>query len=170
MATKKELDINLLIYAGLAIGGYFAITKVLKDLGFIKSEEQKQAEKLSEEGKQKFIDEVQKKPNRNQTSKGLPTKPEGLYAIMANQLYEYLKYSAVDDNKKAAFEMLYVKILNDADIAKMIKYFGKRQEFAFGIPIGQLKDLNQFVTSNLSSKQIEALNDTYRKYKMTFRF
>ena len=42
---------------------------------------------------------------------------------MANQLYEYLKYSAADDNKKAAFELLYVKMLNDADIAKMIKYF-----------------------------------------------
>jgi hypothetical protein len=170
MAQKKELDINLLIYAGLAVGGYFAITNILKNLGFIKSDEQKRAEDLVNQGRQKFIDEVQKKPDPKQTSKGLPTKQEGLYAIMANQIYDYLKRSAIDDNKKAAFEILYVKVLNDADIAKLIKYFGLRQEFAFGVPMGQPKDLNQFVTSNLSKKQIEALNETYSRYKMRFRF
>ena len=170
MAQKKELDINLLIYAGLAVGGYFAITNILKNLGFIKSDEQKAAEALVNQGRQKFIDEVQKKPDPKQTSKGLPTKQEGLYAIMANQIYDYLKRSAIDDNKKAAFEILYVKVLNDADIAKLIKYFGLRQEFAFGVPMGQPKDLNQFVTSNLSKKQIEALNQTYERYKMQFRF
>ena len=170
MAQKKELDINLLIYAGLAIGGYFAITNILKNLGFIKSDEQKAAENMANEGRQKFIDQTQKKPDPKQTAKGLPTKPEGLYAIMANQIYDYLKRSAIDDNKKAAFELLYVKVLNDADIAKLIKYFGLRQEFAFGVPMGQPKDLNQFVTSNLSKKQIEALNQTYERYKMQFRF
>jgi hypothetical protein len=170
MAQKKELDINLLIYAGLAIGGYFAITNILKNLGFIKSDEQKAAEALVNQGRQKFIDEVQKKPDPKQASKGLPTKQEGMYAIIANQIYEYLKRSAIDDNKKAAFEILYVKVLNDADIAKLIKYFGLRQEFAFGVPMGQPKDLNQFVTSNLSKNQIEALNKTYERYKMKFRF
>jgi hypothetical protein len=170
MAQKKELDINLLIYAGLAVGGYFAITNILKNLGFIKSDEQKAAEALVNQGRQKFIDEVQKKPDPKQTAKGLPTKQEGLYAIMANQIYDYLKRSAIDDNKKAAFEILYVKVLNDADMAKLIKYFGLRQEFAFGVPMGQPKDLNQFVTSNLSRSQIEALNQTYQRYKMQFRF
>ena len=105
MAQKKDININLLIYAGLAVGGYFAITQVLKGLGFMKSDEQKAAEKLAEQGTQKFIDDVQKKPDTKQTAGGKPTKAEGLYAIMANQLYEYLKYSAADDNKKAAFEL-----------------------------------------------------------------
>jgi hypothetical protein len=89
---------------------------------------------------------------------------------MADQLYEYLKYSTFDDNKKGAFEMLYVKMLNDADIAKMMKYFGKRQEYNFGIPVGRPKDFNQFVTSNLSSNYIKAINETYQKNKMKFRF
>ena len=128
MNNKKQIDVNLVIYAGLAIGGYFAILKVLKALGFIKSAEQLAAEKLADEGRQKFIDDIQAKPDRKQTAGGTPTKAEGAYAIMADQLYEYLKYSTFDDNKKAAFELLYVKMLNDADIAKMIKYFGKRQE------------------------------------------
>ena len=47
MAQKKELDPNLLIYAGLAIGGYFAITQFLKGLGFMKSDEHKAAEKIA---------------------------------------------------------------------------------------------------------------------------
>ena len=46
MAQKRDININLLIYAGLAVGGYFAITQVLKGLGFMKSDEQKAAEKL----------------------------------------------------------------------------------------------------------------------------
>lgn len=170
MKLKKELDINLLIYAGLAIGGYFAITKVLKGLGFMKSDEQKAAEKLAEEGRQKFIDDIQKKPDPKQTAGGKPTKTDGQFAIMANQLYEYLKYSFADDNKNGAFEMLYTRIQNDADIAKMIKYFGLRQEYAFGLPVGRPKDFNQFVTSNLSKIQIDLLNQTYQKSKMKFKF
>jgi len=170
MNNKKQIDINLVIYAGLAIGGYFAILKVLKSLGFIKSKEQLEAEKLADQGRQKFIDDIQAKPDKKQTAGGTPTKAEGIYAIMADQLYEYLKYSTFDDNKKAAFEMLYVKMLNDADIAKMMKYFGKRQEYNFGLPVGRPKDFNQFVTSNLSSNYIKALNDSYQKYKMKFRF
>jgi hypothetical protein len=170
MAQKEKVNINLLIYAGLAVGGYFAITNILKNLGFIKSDEQKAAEKLAAEGRQKFIDEVQKKPDPKQTGGGKPTKQEGVYAIMANQLYEYLKYSAIDDNKKAALELLYTRIQNDADIAKMIKYFGLRQEFAFGLPIGKPKDFNQFVTSNLNKAQLQYLNQGYKNSKMTFRF
>jgi hypothetical protein len=170
MAQKKEIDINLLIYAGLAIGGYFAVTKILKNLGFLKSDEQIAAEKLAAEGTQKFIDEVQQKPNKKQTGGGKPTKLEGQYAIFANQLYEYLKYSAIDDNKKAALNLLYVNMQNDADIAKMIKYFGKRQEFSFGIPVGKPKDFSQFVNSNLSKAQIQLLNDRYAKSLMRFRF
>jgi len=171
MAQKKELDINLLIYAGLAIGGYFAVTAILKNLGFIKSDEQKAAEKLAAEGQQKFIDEVQAKPNKNQTAGGKPTKSEGNYATFANTLYEYLKYATLKDNKKKAFELLYVYMQNDADIAKMIKYFGKRQEYnVFGIASGDTKDFSQFVTTNLSSSQLQALNERYIKSKMRFRF
>jgi hypothetical protein len=59
---------------------------------------------------------------------------------------------------------------NDADIAKMIKYFGKRQEFSFGIPVGKPKDFSQFINSNLSKAQIQLLNDRYAKSLMRFRF
>jgi hypothetical protein len=171
MAQSKEIDKNLLIYAGLAIGGYFALTSILKNLGFIKSAEQKAAEKLAEEAQQKFIDEVQTKPNKKQTAGGKPTKSEGNYATFANTLYEYLKYSNLKDNKKKAFELLYIYMQNDADIAKMIKYFGKRQEYnVFGIASGDLKDFSTFVTSNLSRTQIQSLNERYTKSLMRFRF
>jgi hypothetical protein len=170
MAQKQQINPNLLIYAGLGLGAYFLITKLLKGLGFSKSDEQIAAEKLAAEGTRKFIDEVQKKPNPKQAFKGKPSRPEGQYAIWANQIYEYLKYSALDDKKKQAFELLYIYVHNDADIAKLIKYFGKRQEYNFGIPIGQTKDLSQFVTTNLSSNQIKTLNDRYAKSKMIFRF
>lgn len=170
MAQRQQINPNLLIYAGLALGGYYLVTRILKGLGFSKSDEQIEAERLAAEGTQKFIDEVQKKPNPKQAFKGKPSRPEGQYAIWANQIYEYLKYSALDDKKKQAFELLYIYVHNDADIAKLIKYFGRRQEYNFGIPVGSTKDLSQFVSTNLSKQQISVLNDRYAKNKMVFRF
>ena len=170
MAAKQQINPNLFIYAGLALGGYYLITRILKNLGFSKSDEQIAAEKLADEGRQKFIDEVQKKPNPKQAFKGKPSRPDGQYAIWANQIYEYLKYSALDDKKKQAFDLLYIYVHNDADIAKLIKYFGKRQEYNFGFPVGNTKDLSQFVSTNLSNKQIEVLNNRYANNKMVFRF
>jgi hypothetical protein len=105
-------------------------------------------------------------PNKDRTTRVL----NNIHIMIERFKQLRTTFSTFDDNKKAALEMLYTRIQNDADIAKMILYFGKRQEFAFGIPVGNTKDFNQFVTSNLSKTQIQLLNERYLKNKMKFRF
>ena len=170
MAQQQQINPNLLLFAGLAIGGYFVASKILEGLGLKKTSEQKEQEKLSKTGREKFIEDTLKNPNKSQTAGGKPTRTEGQYALWADQLYEFLRYTALDDKKNDAFNLLYIRMQNDADIAQMVKYFGKRQEYAFGLPIGQPKNFSEFISTNLTSKQIQTLNDRYAKSKMRFRF
>jgi hypothetical protein len=154
---------SLILYAGGAIAAYFLLIQpLLQKLGLQATKEEKKQAEIQEKGKQQFIDEALKKKK--------PTRPEGNFAVMADQLYEFLKYSAIDDQKQKALELLYQYIHNDADIALLYKYFGKRQEFAFGIPIGKAKNLSEFVSTNLNKSMLDYLNGRYVKNKMTFRF
>lgn len=162
MALDKNTK-DLLIYAGIGTATYFLVVKpLLQKFGIVKTAEQTQQEEITNKGRDKFIADTLKVIK--------PTKPESQFAILADQLYEYLKYSAISDEKKKAWELLYINLNNDADAALMLKYFGKRQEYNLGFPVGGLKNLSEFVTTNLSQSYIDNLNQRYTKSKMKFRF
>ena len=98
---------SLLLYIGGAAAAYFLVVQpLLQKLGLQATPEEKKQAETIEKGKKQFIDEALKKKK--------PSKPEGNFAVMADQLYEYLKYSAIDDDKKKALELLYQYIQNDA--------------------------------------------------------
>jgi hypothetical protein len=171
----SSADKDLAVRAGLTIGGgvavYFLVLKpLLEKLGLKQTADEKAQEKVQKQGREKFIDDAIKKPNPKQTKGGKPTRPEGQFAVWADQIYEYLKYTKLDDKKDLAFALLFKYFHNDADIALLTKYFGKRQEYAFGLPVGNPKNLSEFVTTNLSKEQINRLNNAYLKSKMKFRF
>lgn len=169
--TDKELALKAGLYIGAAVGGYFLVLKpLLEKIGLKKTTEELEQGKTQKQGREKFINDAIKKPDPKQTKKGLPTRSEGQYAVWADQIYEYLKYSKLDDKKDLAFELLFKYFHNDGDIALLTKYFGKRQEYTFGLPIGGPKNLSEFVTTNLSKQQINRLNNAYLKSKMKFRF
>jgi len=160
-----KLDKNtkdIIIYGGTGIALYFAVLRpLLQKLGIQKTSEEIEQAKTVKAGRVKFIEDALKKQR--------PTRPEGQFAVFADQLHEYLKRSAVSDNKTAAFNLLMVYIQNDADAALLAKYFGQRPEFAFGLPTGK-KNLSEFVVSNLSKDAIARINAAYAKSKMSFRF
>jgi hypothetical protein len=161
--TDKKLALTGALYIGGAFGAYYFVLKpILEKLGLKKTAEEEQQEGLQKQGRTKFI--------KDAITKTKPTRPEGQFAVWADQVYEYLKYSKLDDRKDLAFELLYKYFHTDGDIALIIKYFGKRQEYAFGIPIGSPKNLSEFVATNLSKEQINRLNNAYAKSKMKFRF
>lgn len=161
--SDKKLALNASLYIGGATAAYFLVLKpLLEKIGLKKTKDEEIQEKLIKTGRSKFIDDAVK------TKK--PTRPEGQYAVWADQLYEYLKYTKLDDKKDLAFELLFKYFHNDSDIALLTKYFGKRQEYAFGIPVGNPKNLSEFVTTNLSRDQINRLNNAYGKSRMKFRF
>jgi len=162
MALDKNTK-DLIIYAGLAGSIYFLIAKpLLEKLGLKKTDEEIKQVEVTNAGREKFISDTLKVQK--------PTKPESQFSILADQLHEYLKYSAISDEKNKAWELLYVNLKNDADAAALLKYFGKRQEYNFGFPVGGLKNLSEFVTTNLNSYYIDNLNQRYAKSKMKFRF
>jgi hypothetical protein len=161
--ADKKLALNAALYIGGAYGAYYFVLKpLLEKLGLKKTADEEAQENLIKFGRSKFITDAVK------TKK--PTRPEGQFAVWADQIYEYLKYTKLDDKKDLAFELLYKYFHNDADIALITKYFGKRQEYAFGIPVGSPKNLSEFVSTNLSKDQINRLNNAYLRSKMKFRF
>lgn len=163
MATTIDKNTkDLIIYAGTGLALYFAVLRpLLQKLGIQKTSEEIEQAKTIKQGRTKFISDALKKQRS--------TRPEGQFAVFADQLYEYLKRSAISDDKTAAFNLLMVYIQNDADAALLSKYFGQRPEFAFGLPVGK-KNLSEFVVSNLSKDAIARINQAYAKSKMTFRF
>jgi len=153
---------DIIVYAGTGIALYFILLRpLLQKLGIQKTSQELEQEKTQKQGRAKFIEQALKKQR--------PTRPEGQFAIWADQIYEYLKRSAISDNKVAAFNILMQFIQNDADIALLSKYFGTRSEFAFGLPTGK-KNLSEFIVTNLDKDTIQRLNSAYARSKMTFRF
>lgn len=149
-------DKKTLYYVGGAVLAYFFIIKpVLQKFGIIKTKD----EILREKEKEKFLQDT------NET----PTKSPGEWAIIADQIYEDLRYTALDDDKAdAGYQVSRVK--NNADFKLLFKAFGKRQEYVFFVPSGSEKDLQQFIRSNLSDSAIQIINSNYRKKNITFQF
>jgi len=151
MKDKKNL-----YYIGGAIIAYFFVLKpIFEKLGITKTKEEIDRDKA----KEKFLLNTGEKP----------TKSEGEWAIIADQIHEDLRYTALDDDKAdAAYQTARVK--NNADLKLLYKNFGKRQEYFFGVPSGSEKDLQQFLRSNLSDSQIQIINQNYRNKNISFQY
>lgn len=156
-------DNKTLFYIGGAVAAYFLILRpVLTKLGVFKSKEEKETEERKEAQLQQQIQQVAASGQK-------PTKSVQEWQIIADTIYNDLRYSAVSDNKAdAGYQVARVK--NDADFWQLYKLFGKRREYLFGIPSGALMDLQQFITSNLSKAAIATINDNYKRKNIKFRF
>jgi len=147
-----------LFYGIGAVAAYFFLLKpILKGLGLQKTQTEKEAEAAIN----KYLN--------SQISTGTPSKSPGEWAIIADQIYNDLRYTAISDNKaNATYQIARCK--NGADVALLIKSFGKRREYYFGLPAGSEMDLQQFVISNLSSTQIANINDNFKRKGIKYQF
>jgi hypothetical protein len=159
LTASTEKVVTYAIGAGIT---YFLIVKpVLVKLGILKSAAEIAQERTNVQSIDTYISDTLKRQT--------PTKSVGEWTIIADKIYQDLKFSSVSDDKKdAGYQVARVK--NDADIATLYKAFGKRQEYYFGVPYGGLKDLVAFITSNLSSDAVATINDNYRRKNIKFRF
>jgi hypothetical protein len=161
MAIDKQTQ-KLLLYAAIGGGAYFLILKpLLIKLGVLKSTLELQQEQSQKEN----IDSYVNSSLKIQT----PTKSKGEWQIIADQIYNDLKFSGVSDNKSDAGYQV-ARVQNDADVALLIQVFGMRQESFFGINTGGLQNLPQFIIGNLSKSDIAKINDNYASKKIKFRF
>jgi hypothetical protein len=149
-------DNKNLYYIGGAIIAYFFVLKpIFEKLGITKTKEEIDRDKA----KEKFLLNTGEKP----------TKSEGEWAIIADQIHEDLRYTALNDDKKdAAYQAARVK--NNADFKLLYKNFGKRREYFFGVPSGSEKDLAQFLRSNLADSEIQIINQNYRNKNISFQY
>ena len=161
MAIDKDTQ-KLLLYTAIGGGAYFLILKpLLIKLGVLKS-----ALELEQDYSQKVnIDAYINNSIKTQT----PTKSKGEWQIIADQIYNDLKFSGIADNKSDAGYQV-ARVQNDADIATLIQVFGMRQETFFGINIGGLQNLPQFIIGNLDRSEIAKINDNYARKNIKFRF
>lgn len=153
---------KIAIYAiGAGITYFLVVKPILVKLGIVKSAAELEQKRINTGNIDTYINDA----IRLQT----PTKSVGEWTIIANRIYEALRYSGLSDDKDDAIYQL-ARAKNDADIATLYKSFGKRQEYLFGVPYAGLQDLVNFVKSNLDSDQINTLNDNYRRKGIKFRF
>jgi len=161
MAIDKDTK-KLLLYTAIGGGAYFLILKpLLIKLGVLKSTlelEQDYTKKVN-------IDAYINNSIKTQT----PTKSKGEWQIIADQIYNDLKFSGIADNKSDAGYQV-ARVQNDADIATLIQVFGMRQESFFGVNIGGLQNLPQFIIGNLDKSTIAKINDNYARKNIKFRF
>jgi len=161
MAIDKQTQ-KLLLYAAIGGGAYFLILRpLLIKLGILKSPLELQQEQDQKINIDSYVNESIKLQN--------PTKSKGAWQIVADQIYNDLKFSGIADNKSDAGGQV-TKVQNDADVALLIQVFGMRQESFFGINTGGLQNLPQFIIGNLSSSQIAKINNNYASKKIKFRF
>jgi len=159
VSASTEKIVTYAIGAGIT---YFLIVKpVLVKLGILKSAAEIAQERVNTGNIDTYIADSLKRQT--------PTKSVGEWTIIADKIYEDLKFSGASDDKKDAGYQV-ARVQNDADIAVLYKAFGKRQEYYFGIPYGGLRDLMAFITSNLSSDAIATINDNYKRKNIKFRF
>jgi hypothetical protein len=161
--TNKKLLTNTIIAVILVVAANKIVIKpLLQFLGIRKSDEEIAKEKSDAEN----LSEIEK--NLNAMGVGL-TKSKAEWDQIADTIYNSLRFSALADDKDVAgYQVARVK--NDADIIYLIKTFGKRQEYLFGLPSGSPQGLTEFINSNLSSSAINQINSNYASKGMKFKF
>ena len=161
MAIDKDTQ-KIITYAAVAGGAYFLVLRpLLVKVGIVKSG----AEIMQEQSQQQNISDYVSQSLAKQS----PTKSKGEWQLIADNIYNDLKFSGIADNKSDAGYQV-ARVQNDADIATLIQVFGLRQESFFGINTGGLQNLPQFIIGNLSKSAIATINNNYARKGIKFRF
>jgi hypothetical protein len=101
------------------------------------------------------------------------TYPLSNYLLFANLLDESMRYG-IGDNYKAVVNTLQ-KMNNNKDVLQLIKAYGNRQGYVFGIPSGNPKDLFTTIKAELgneyaglTSYKVDQINNDWKKKKISY--
>lgn len=149
---------DLLLKGAVTVGAMLLVKNIAESFGLLPNKSERQ----SEEEQEKYVEEV--------ISKQQPTQPKGYWAMIADSIYEALKYSAASDNKAEAERLLKLP-KNDADVAMLLTTYGKRQTYWFSLPEGGERTLPQLLSSGeLSSSRIKSINENYKNKGIKYRW
>jgi hypothetical protein len=103
-------------------------------------------EKKNKELAKNIDSEIQK----NLSNGMKPSFSDAQYGLFANTVYDSMRYAIGDDYGKVVTVLKQMK--NNLDVEKLIKVFGNKQNYVFGLPAGEPKDLFTFVSSELGNE------------------
>ncbi len=99
--------------------------------------------------------------------------PASQYVAMANQIYDGMKVGLGDNYGGVRDTLMLMK--NDLDVNAIVKAFGQRQAYVFGIASGGPKDLFTMVKSELgdewgglTSYKLDAINADWKKKGISY--
>lgn len=161
--TSKLKTASPVIQYTIAGAGLFIAYKIYKIL--FKNEQ--------EQTNQQIVQQAEKEKKELEKKFKL-TFPVSQYPIFANLIYESTKYG-IGDNYGAVVTTLK-KLKNDLDVATLIKAYGSRQNYIFGIPAGEKRDLFTNIKAELgneygglTSYRIDQINNDWQKKGIKYR-
>jgi len=164
--SKYTTTLNIiLIMGGLAIAYFGVVNPLLKFTGVKKSEKDKEKDKEDKEKdkvKQGDVSDIIKtgiKPTYNSTN----------YVEFADIIWNKRKYNLAFDNDEQAAVDILKKMRNDLDVALLLKAYGLRRDYFFGIETGQAMGLFTAVREKVPASLIEQVNTEWAKRGITYR-
>jgi hypothetical protein len=160
---KKSINTNPVVKM-VAIGGGVFLTYTLfnKLFGNAQATSNALIQTKAEKELQEFI--------KTQKLSYLPSQ----YEQFANIIYNATMYG-IGDNEKAVVDTMKL-MKNNADVGKLIMSYGSRQNYVFGIPQGEKKDLFTNIREVLGNEffgiytpKLEELRADYTKKKITYK-
>ena len=93
------------------------------------------------------------------------------YNTFANTIYNSMRFAVGDDY--STVESTLKRMKNDLDVAKLIKAFGVKQDYFFGLPTGDKMDLFTYIQKELGNEyggltnyRVKRINEDWsKKYK-----
>lgn len=157
---KNKINLKYILFAGLLVAVYFIVKNTIKNLpNLLTSTTDSKAQTNNLDSFAKQQSKVQKQ-----------TKTDSEWKIIADTIYQDLRYSSLSDNKAHAGVQI-CRVKNDTDVAVLIKQFGVRSEIYVGIfSNGDDKTLPEFVIQNFTMAEISKINDNYKRKGIKFQY
>jgi len=96
------------------------------------------------------------------------------YNTFANTIYNSMRYAVGDDY--GTVELTLKRMKNDLDVAKLIKAFGVKQDYFFGIPAGDKMDLFTYIQKELGNEyggltnyRVKRINEDWSKKGISYQ-
>lgn len=128
----------------------------------------------SDKRNRQLFNDVGKEIVKYQNSGQLASFPDSQFETFANTIYNSMRFAAGDDY--ATVELTMKKMKNNLDVAKLLKAFGKRQDYFFGIPTGDPMDLFTYVQkelgndfAGLTNYRVRNINADWKKKGITYQ-
>lgn len=103
-----------------------------------------------------------------------PSHPESSYDLFANIIHNSMRF-CVGDNYGAVVDTAK-KMMNNLDVAKLIKAYGTRQRYCFGLPSGSEDDLFTAIQNELGQEwggltgyRVNQINNDWKSKGITYQ-